>query len=118
MKVAFRSVATGKFVGARGDRDAIGAEETFEVVFVGGGEPPPPPPGVPTVLLAAAMTAIAMLYAKYGLIAGGQGVTDLPYWASVAVTSGDLGYVLERLEKDILGTGPDTNTPGFGIRRA
>lgn len=91
-----------------------------------GGNPPPreaPPPqptqrqSLPTSQ-ADARAAVQALYDKYGLTPGGQGVTDLDYWASVAVSSGDLGYILNRLEGNILGTGPDRNTPGYGVRRS
>jgi hypothetical protein len=117
MRVAFKSQATGLFVTALGVSPKIGDSETFEVVFLPDQPAPPPPPGVATVNPDVARASIAMLYAKYGLTSGGVGVTDGPYWAGVAVACGDLGYVLDRLEKDILGTGPDTDTPGFGIRR-
>jgi len=51
MKIALRSMKSGKFVGANGERDAISDEVTFEVVVVEGTLPglaPPGPPAAPS----------------------------------------------------------------------
>ncbi len=61
--------------------------------------------------------AISALYAKYGVkdTGPGSGFTDLAYWVRRSQETGDLPYMLARLEANLAGTGVDTGYDAKGV---